>query len=316
MFGLDLGNYTSSLASVAGTGADVLPNTIGNRTPPTAVGYGAQKRFLAEDAIAQRNTNWRNTFVGLPSLLGRCGLATDAAELAATESGGDGVRVNYRNSELTVAAEAIVGAYIGGMVHQARGECGGKDPAMVFAVPSCFSEVQRLALHSSAVIAGAQRVQLCDETVATALFYAHDRLSGPACPEASSAVMFVDAGHNHTTMFVAAFDCESRTLCVVDSEVVMVGGRDFDALLASKFEADFLEAKGVKITSDRARLRLLAEAEKAKEVLSANSSWEALMEELQDGLDFKLSATRDELKALGDEVGLLFSFSPADHLAS
>ena len=286
MFGLDVGNLTSALAAVAGSGADVLPNATGNRTPPTAVSYGAQQRYLGEDAVAQRMTNWRSTVVGLPSMLARSALPSDGdLVLAGAESGGDGVRVSYRGKELTVATEAVVGAYIGGMVRLARGQYRANDLALVVAVPSYYTATQRQALRSAAVIGGAgQRLQLCDETLATALFYAHDRLSiKPQADAGGSAVLFVDAGHSHTTAFVAAFDHSERCLRVVDSEVVMMGGRDFDALLARKFEADFAAEKGAPISSERARLRLVKEAENAKTVLSANSDWSAMMEELQDG---------------------------------
>ena len=95
------------------------------------------------------------------------------------------------------------------------------------------------------------------------------------------------------------------TLRVVDSETILVGGRDLVALLAQKFERDVHEQKGVEITSQRAKLRLLSEAERAKKVLSANSSWNALLEELQEGLDFAAQATRDEFTQLCDEAGLL-----------
>jgi hypothetical protein len=58
---------------------------------------------------------------------------------------------------------------------------------------------------------------------------------------------------------------------------VMVGGRDFDALLAQKFCAELLERHGVDVVSAGAgqaghdaraktKLRLLAEAERAKQV--------------------------------------------------
>ena len=143
------------------------------------------------------------------------------------------------------------------------------------------------------------------------------------------AVLFIDAGHCHTTAFVVHYDLgvgashpllvissysstekSSRagatgTLRVVDSETMLVGGRDFVALLAQKFERDVHEQKGVEITSQRAKLRLLSEAERAKKVLSANSSWSALLEELQEGLDFGAQASRDEFTQLCDAAGLL-----------
>lgn len=311
MFGLDVGNLDSALAILQGAGADTLPNSIGSRVTPTIVSYGERQRSLGDEAAGQRRTNSRNTLVGLPSLLGRCAAEDDVAR-ASTEAGGDAVRVSYGGRELTVAVEAVLGAYIGGFVRLARDSqpVAGQEPSFVLAVPSYFTVVQRHALAHAGAIAGARVAQLCDETVATALFYAHERLSGAGGAGApSQAVLFVDCGHCHTTAFVVFFDQSARALRVIDSETVLVGGRDLDALLAQKFEREIQEQKGVEITSARAKLRLLLEAEKAKKVLSANSSWSTMIEELQEGLDFAAAATRDELCALCEAAGLLARLS-------
>ena len=308
MFALDLGNHTSVLAVVDGGGADTVPNAIGSRATPTVVSYGAQQRYLGEDAASQRVTNSANTVEGLPSLLGRRAAGGGGgADPATTELGGDGVRVSYGGKELTLANEAVVGAYMAGMVQLARNvhPVPGQEPALVLAVPSYYTAVQRHALAHAGTIAGARIAQLCDETIATALFYAHERLADAAQTSRSQAVLFVDAGHCHTTAFVVHYDHASGTLRVVDSETILVGGRDLVALLAQKFERDVQEQKGVQITTRRAKLRLLAEAEKAKKVLSANSSWSTLMEELQEGLDFEAKASRDEFTELCDAAGLL-----------
>ena len=307
MFGLDLGNKASVLAVVTESGAaDTLPNAIGSRTTPTAVGYGAQQRFLGEAAVAQKMTNCRNTIEGIPALLGRCTVDTDAV-LSVTEAGGDGVRVIYRGAEVTIATQAVVGAFVGGIVRMARAnsDLGAPEPAIVLAVPSYFSGVQRQSLHHAATVGGARVANLCEEADATALFYAHERLSNSApAPDTLgvSAILFIDSGHNHTTAFLALFDRSARALRVVDQEVVLVGGRDFDRVLASKFEADFQLQKSTPISSERARLRLLLEAEKAKEVLSANGSYNTMVEELQDGLDFSVSAQRIELNSACDSA--------------
>eukprot|EP01043_Picozoa_sp_COSAG02_P034232 COSAG02_NODE_2383_length_8991_cov_40.938934_7_plen_660_part_00 len=307
MFGLDLGDHTCVLAAVEGAGADTVPNAIGSRATPTVVSYGGRQRYLGEDAVAQRVTNSANTVEGLASLLGRRRWSsTGGAEPATTELGGDGVRVSYGGSDITLANEAVVGAYMAGMVQLARSvnPVAGREPALVLAVPSYYTPVQRHALAHAGAIAGGQVAQLCDETVATALFYAHERLKD-APQNSSQAVLFVDAGHCHTTAFVVHYDHAAGTLRVVDNETILVGGRDFVALLAQKFERDVHEQKGVEITTRRAKLRLLSEAEKAKKVLSANSSWSAVLEELQDGLDFAAQASRDEFTQLCDAAGLL-----------
>eukprot|EP01043_Picozoa_sp_COSAG02_P078416 COSAG02_NODE_17640_length_989_cov_2.312360_1_plen_136_part_10 len=136
MFGLDLGDHTCVLAAVEGTGADTVPNAIGSRATPTVVSYGGRQRYLGEDAAAQRVTNSANTVEGLASLLGRRRWSsTGGAEPATTELGGDGVRVSYAGSEITLANEAVVGAYMAGMVQLARSvhPIPGQEPALVLA---------------------------------------------------------------------------------------------------------------------------------------------------------------------------------------
>lgn len=72
-----------------------------------------------------------------------------------------------------------------------------------------------------------------------------------------------------------------------------VGGLRFDAMIAKYFVGKF-EEKYKKSLSQRGYIRLLAESEKIKLVLSANKEATIFVEGIMDGIDFSSTITRKQ----------------------
>jgi molecular chaperone DnaK (HSP70) len=73
-----------------------------------------------------------------------------------------------------------------------------------------------------------------------------------------------------------------------DYGVSHVGGLSLDHLISEHFIKKF-EEKYKKTLNQRGRIRMLAEAEKTKKVLSANKEARIFIEGIMDGIDFSAS---------------------------
>ncbi|GAA5888399.1 hypothetical protein JCM6882_008607 [Rhodosporidiobolus microsporus] len=186
----------------------------------------------------------------------------------------------------------------------------------VVTVPGWFAEAERKAVVDAAEIAGLRVVGLVNDGAAAAVNYAMAR----TFPPEPSYHLIYDLGSGSLRVSVVSFKsamlpdplslAETPQLKNVTSITVHGYGYDLEAagyafdrhvrdMLVDAFEETMgkqLEA-GRKVTDDkRAMAKLLKEATRVKQVLSANTAANARIEGLIDDLDFRGEVTRDDLE--------------------
>ncbi|GAA5979281.1 hypothetical protein JCM11641_001981 [Rhodosporidiobolus odoratus] len=187
----------------------------------------------------------------------------------------------------------------------------------VVTVPGWFGEGERKAVVDAAEIAGLRVVGLVNDGAAVAVNYAMAR----TFPPEPSYHLIYDLGSGSLRATVVSFKSamlpdplslsETPQLKNVTSLTVHGYGYDLEAggyvsdrhvrdMLVEAFEQTTgkqLEA-GKKVTDDkRAMAKLLKEAGRVKQVLSANTAASARIEGLIDDLDFRAELTREDLEA-------------------
>lgn len=111
-----------------------------------------------------------------------------------------------------------------------------------------------------------------NETTATALAYGIYKQDLPAPEEKPRNVIFVDAGHSALQVSACAFHRGKLRMLATASDP-QFGGRNIDLQLADYFCKDFQSRYKIDAKSNpRAFIRLLAEVEKIKKQMSANST--------------------------------------------
>lgn len=159
-----------------------------------------------------------------------------------------------------------------------------------------FTNAERQALLDAAQIAGLNVLRLMNETTATALsygFYKND-----LSEDKTRNVIFVDCGHASLQVSVCAF--KKGKLKMLASSWDQIGGRDFDNILAEHFAKEFMERYKINAKNNaRSWLRLLAEVEKLKKQMSANSTKLPLnIECLMNDIDIASSMQRSKMEEL------------------
>ncbi|KJH43943.1 DnaK family protein [Dictyocaulus viviparus] len=182
---------------------------------------------------------------------------------------------------------------------------------VVITVPIFFNQAERRALVAAANIAGLNLLQLLNDGSAAALNYGVFRRK--EITEKPQTMMIYDMGASKTTATIVEYvleaDKSSRVSKVLNPVVRTIGvgydrylgGFEITLKLAKHLENIFRDT--VKTTTDittnaRSMAKLLKEAERVKQVLSANKYHFAQIESLHEDENFRAKVTRDELEEM------------------
>lgn len=186
-------------------------------------------------------------------------------------NGSIGIRVSYMDEEHVFSPEQITAMLFTKLKVDAAVALQTQIYDCVITVPSYFTNAERKALLDAAGIAGLNCLRLVNETTATALSYGFYKQDLPALEEKARNVVFVDFGHSSIQVSACAFNKGKLKMLAATSD--LVGGRDVDLMLAEHFSKEFITKYRMDPrTNKKAFIRLLAEIEKLKKQMSANST--------------------------------------------
>uniref|UniRef100_U5EM97 Putative heat shock 70 kDa protein 4 n=1 Tax=Corethrella appendiculata TaxID=1370023 RepID=U5EM97_9DIPT len=279
VIGIDFGNESCYVAVAKAGGIETIANDYSLRATPSCVAFAGKNRILGVAAKNQLVTNMNNTVFGFKRLLGRKyndphvqhELRQIPYKVEQHPAGGVGIRVNYLDEEHIFSPEQITAMLFTKLKEDSAKELKTQINDCVISVPSYFTNAERKALLDAASISGLHCLRLMNETTATALSYGFYKQDLPGPDDKPRNVIFVDFGHSSLQVSACAFHKSKLKVLATCSD--QIGGRDIDSTLANYFSDEF--QKNYKIdprTNKRAYIRLLAEVEKIKKQMSANST--------------------------------------------
>eukprot|EP00595_Chromulina_sp_UTEXLB2642_P002829 CAMPEP_0196761474 /NCGR_PEP_ID=MMETSP1095-20130614/726_1 /TAXON_ID=96789 ORGANISM="Chromulina nebulosa, Strain UTEXLB2642" /NCGR_SAMPLE_ID=MMETSP1095 /ASSEMBLY_ACC=CAM_ASM_000446 /LENGTH=901 /DNA_ID=CAMNT_0042111073 /DNA_START=170 /DNA_END=2875 /DNA_ORIENTATION=- len=175
----------------------------------------------------------------------------------------------------------------------------------VITIPSSYTQHERLAVYTSAAIADLKVLSLIEENTAAALHYAIDRSF-----DNNTIVLYYNLGATNLQVTIVQYTSvpskDGKSKPTNHVEVLgkawdeSLGGFHFDVklaeLLAQRFNEIWLKKRGDKSGDVREHYRpmtrLRLEANKIKEVLSANNEFPVKAEQLFDDVDLITKITR------------------------
>lgn len=276
----------------------------------SCVAFAGKRRALGVSAKNQLVTNMKNTFSNFKHLLGRKfadpvaqdELKQTTCRVEQTEDKGVGIRMNYLDEERVFTPEQCAGMLMTKLKETATTALQMPVSDCVVAVPFYFTNAQRQALLDAAAIAKWHPLRLINETTATALAYGFYKDDLPEPELKPRNVVFVDCGHSALQVSICAFT--KGKLKMLASACDRVGGRDFDRVLADYFAKEFVTKYKIDAHKDqRAYTRLLAEVEKMKKQMSANSIRLPLnIECFMNEIDVTSGLQRDEMEQMCEGI--------------
>ena len=243
IIGIDLGTTNSCVAVMEGGKPVVIANTEGARTTPSVVAFTKNgERLVGEPAKRQAVTNADNTISSIKRDMG-----TDRGRTIE----GKKYSPQQISAMILQKLKADAESYLGEKVTEA-----------VITVPAYFNDAQRQATKDAGKIAGLDVKRIINEPTAAALAYGLDN-------EKEQKIMVYDLGGG--TFDVSIIEIGDGVIEVLSTNGdTHLGGDDFDQKIIDWMVAEFKNANGVDLSTDKMAMQRLKEAaEKAKKELSS-----------------------------------------------
>jgi len=313
VIGIDFGSEWFKASVIRAKVFEVALNDQSSRKTATTVTLQNGELILGTDAKNLITRNPKSVYVYPNQLLGRQFIDPAITENKAyyqyplqlnAETGGFAIPFD---ENITFSPETISSLLLGYAKDIATKAAGFSVKDCVIAVPAYLTQYQRQSIIDAAKLAGLNVLSLLNANVAAGIHYGIERTF-----ENDTNVIIYDMGAASVSATLMTFrsipDLNSKKNTthgqVTVDEVAWdqtLGGRDFDRILAEYLSGIASKQVGEKLdlqSNPRAFAKLMKAANKAKEVLSANSETLVSVEGLLGDFDFQVTLTRETFEKL------------------
>ncbi|KAI9363372.1 Hsp70 protein-domain-containing protein [Zopfochytrium polystomum] len=320
VIGVDIGADWLKVSIVKpGVPLDIVLNRESKRKTSSMITIRDGVRFFGSDSVSLSSRFPELTFPNIKKLIGQPFDSPAASQYRALfannmievpDRGTCAFRLGYTDSEFSL--EELLAMQLAHAKQQAE-IFGNEDVSgAVITVPAFFTQVERQAILDAAEIANLRVLNLMNQGTAVALNYAMNNVMTRTIKTPEYHI-FYDMGATSTSATLVKFHTakvkdsvkKTKTIDVPEAEVLAVG---FDATLGGQALdfglRDLLAEERPKSIWDspRAMMRLWKEANRVKQILSANQETISSVEGLHEDIDFKVKITRAQLEAVAADL--------------
>lgn len=291
--GIDLGT-TNSLVSVVDSGFPiVLADSDGNRLQPSVVSIGSDETLVGAAAARSRLINSQSTIISIKRIIGRKFTDLTHAEITdlpfaiePTSNGGILVVLGGDQKYTPVELSAFILAHLKKVAESALEE---SVERAVITVPAYFNHAQRSATREAAEKAGWQVDRILNEPTAAALAYGLEKQN-----EGSLIAVYDLGGGTFDLSILELTDGVFEVIATAGD--TRLGGDDIDLQITEwlKEEIGLLDTE----LDFQQESRLLDEARKAKETLSASDSVSITLPFFHQNESYTAELNREQLEDL------------------
>ncbi|KAI1291968.1 Heat shock -like protein [Halotydeus destructor] len=294
--GFDIGSENCYIAVAQGGGIEILLNDYSQRSTPAYVALGDKQRELGVSAKQKQLMNLQSTYINMKRIVGRQynDVMKNEQLPYPVQQGEDGdlvVEITHNNEDYKFTMTQLLA-----MVFTKLRQIAGNSVDCVINCPNYFNDAQKRAMLDAAQIAGLNPLRVLPDLTAIGVLYGFYRTSSGA----DSTVAFVDLGQTTTQCSVVYYknkQSSSMHVLAVESDGG-VGGKNFDEVLANHF----INSNNLGNLNKRGKCRLVAECERLKKQMSANSTKIPMnVECLTEDRDFSSSSCREEFETLAGD---------------
>ena len=253
ILGIDLGTTNSAVGVVDSGFPILLANEEGRRITPSAVWIGRDGTVeVGAKALRRRTLEPERVVTSIKRLMGRRTSELEENFPVPITAGNDGLPRVLEKSPEEISAEILRE-----MKRIAEWRMGVTITKAVITVPAYFHDAQRAATKRAGELAGLEVVRIVNEPTAAALAYGLDKLG-----ERARVAVYDLGGGTFDLSILEMHDGVFQVLATHGD--TRLGGDDLDALILGLV----MERAGIGEIELAARVRLTAEAERVKLVLS------------------------------------------------
>ncbi|CAG8645954.1 5299_t:CDS:2, partial [Funneliformis mosseae] len=302
---------------------DIVLNRDSKRKTQSALTIRGEERIYGSDAVNLGARFPLNTYFSVKKVLGRLvddKIIKDYQSVFPNKIVPDPIRgtVVFQHNETTnFSVEELLAMQFAHAKEQAEATAQEAIKDVVITVPPYYNQFERQAVLDAADLAGLHVLTLINDVTAVGLNYAISRFT--SFTEEPQYHVFYDMGAGSTKASLISFktsnvkDVGRFNKTIINLEVLSVGydrtlgGQEFDIRLQRYFAEEFDKKFSGKLkssifTSERSMTKLYKEANRVKQILSANTDAIASIENLHEDLDFRLPITRSKFEEITDDL--------------
>jgi chaperone protein DnaK len=291
--GIDLGTTYSCVGYWNNqTGSvHIIPNQSGERTTPSWVFLDptSPEQLVGSSAKRKSRKYPQNVFFDIKRIIGQPfdSIQSELAHLPFTvvdNKHGPMIQVTYNHQQIHLSPEQISAMVLRSLKEQAENYLGTKVESAVVTVPAYFNDAQRQATKDATKIAGLNCLRIVNEPTSACLCY------GLQHQESAIVLIFDTGGGTHDVSLLELNDGIFEVLAT--SGNTHLGGEDFDRAVVDYLSDQFTKQTGHKLSTNKAKQKLLKVAEQAKRQLSLELNTTIEVDALEAGHDFEYQLTR------------------------
>ena len=269
IIGIDLGTTNSCVSVMENNEPMVIPNSEGDRTTPSVVGFSKTDRLVGKPAKNQMVTNPENTVYSIKRFMGRkfneVSQEISMVPYKVVSAAGNEVRVDINGT--LYSPQEISAVILQKMKKTAEDYLGETVSEAVITVPAYFNDSQRQATKDAGRIAGLDVKRIVNEPTAAALAYGFGK---DKSKDETIAVYDLGGG----TFDISILELGDGVFEVRSTNGdTHLGGDNFDQVIIDWLIADFKGKNGIDLSNDKMALQRLKEAaEQAKITLSSSTT--------------------------------------------
>ena len=301
--GIDLGTTYSCVGVYKDAEVQIIANDQGNRTTPSYVAWKDEERLLGDSAKNQVASNPTNTVFDAKRLIGRrfddpivqADLKLWPFKVVSDGSKDDKplIEILYQDVVKKFHPEEISSMILTKMKQTAEAYLGQRVREAVITVPAYFNDSQRQATKDAGEIAGLRVLRIVNEPTAAAIAYGLDK-SGK---EEIHILVFDMGGGTFDVSVLTIQDSVFEVKATAGDP--HLGGEDFDNRILSHCISDFRRKHSSDPTrNQRALRRLRTQCERAKRLLSTQTSVTIEVDALHEGIDYSIRVSRAKFEEL------------------
>ncbi len=269
IIGIDLGTTNSCVAVIEGGEPAVIPNSEGNRTTPSVVGFKDKEVLVGVSAKRQAVTNPKNTIFSAKRFIGHrfSEVKDEAGHVPYEVKAGKEDRAAIVVDGKEMLPQEVSAKVLQKLKKDAEAFLGQTVSKAVITVPAYFDDSQRQATKEAGEIAGLEVVRIINEPTAAALAYGLEKND-------NKKIIVYDLGGG--TFDVSVLELGDGVFEVVATNGdTHLGGDDFDNTIVLWLLEEFQKDQGIDLSKDKIAIQRLREAaEKAKIELSSSTETE------------------------------------------
>lgn len=301
VIGIDLGTTYSCVGHWEHGKVEIIANDQGNRTTPSYVSFDGHNRLIGEAGKNIVAINPTNTVYDAKRLIGRkfsdSVVQNDMKHWpfrVISKSDKPIISVEYMDETKFFSPEEISAMVLTKMKETAETYLGKPIDGAVITVPAYFNDAQRNATKDAGIIAGINVMRIINEPTAAAIAYGLDKQKDTV---EKNILIFDFGGGTHDITILN--QSEGVFEVKATSGDTHLGGEDIDNILTTYCLSEFKKKHGVDLSEiPRARRRIQSACERAKRVLSSQTTTEIEVDSIHETLDLTLSLTRAKFESL------------------